>query len=95
MACLAVHDKEAADEAFIPCFGAIEGASSDGRNYVKKAVNWALRQIGKRNARLRARAKKLATKLTGSETPSARWIGKDALREFSNKKARARRREST
>lgn len=83
MACLSVHDKKAPDEKFLPLFPLIEKYSIDKRNFVKKAVNWALRQIGKRrNSGLRKPAITLARKLSASEFPSARWIGKDALREL-------------
>jgi 3-methyladenine DNA glycosylase AlkD len=82
MAWLAVHDKESGDEAFLPCFDLIEEYAGDDRNFVKKAVNWALRQIGKRNARLRKTAAEVALRLKESDNASARWIGSDALREL-------------
>lgn len=85
MAYLAVHDKRASDETFEPFLGAIEREADDDRNFVKKAINWALRQIGKRNGRLHRRAVTLARKLTEKESRSARWIGTDALRELEGK----------
>jgi 3-methyladenine DNA glycosylase AlkD len=88
MATLAVHDKSAANGKFLALLPAIERESSDGRNFVKKAVNWALRQIGKRNPVLRKAALRTAARLAKSETRSARWIGKDALRELITEKRR-------
>ncbi|WP_243438702.1 DNA alkylation repair protein [Fundidesulfovibrio soli] len=82
MAQLAVHDRTAADDAFEPCLERILLMSDDERNFVKKAVNWALRQIGKRSPGLRLRAEAVAVALAGSASRSARWIGRDALREF-------------
>lgn len=83
MACLAVHDKKAPDKTFLQFFPLIEKYSSDDRNFVKKAVNWALRQIGKRrHSKLRKPAITLAKKLSASNSPAARWTGKDALREL-------------
>jgi 3-methyladenine DNA glycosylase AlkD len=82
MAVLAVHDKQAPDQQFIALLPLIEGTAADDRNFVKKAVNWALRQIGKRNARLRQEAIAVARRLAQSKSPSARWVGRDALREF-------------
>jgi 3-methyladenine DNA glycosylase AlkD len=83
MACLAVHDKQAPDKKLAQFFPLIEKYSTDERNFVKKAVNWALRQIGKRKkSKLRGPAITLARKLAGSKSPAARWNGKDALREL-------------
>ena len=82
IAYLAVHDKKAPDSKFHATFRLIRKAAKDERNYVKKAVNWALRQIGKRNDSLRAPAMELAAKLAASNSRSARWIGTDALREL-------------
>lgn len=82
MAWLAVHDKKADDEAFIPFFALIRECADDDRNLVKKAVNWALRQIGKRNENLRVQALVVAEELTQRASPSARWIGSDAVREL-------------
>ncbi len=82
MAGLAVKAKDASDrqfEAFLPL---IADAAADERNMVKKAVNWALRAIGKRNPRLRAKAIAAAKRIHGMDSPAARWIASDALREF-------------
>jgi 3-methyladenine DNA glycosylase AlkD len=90
MARLAVSDKIASDEkftAFFPCI--IEGAS-DQRNMVKKAVNWAVRQIGKRNMKLNDQAVALSEKLLHMESKAARWIAADAIRELKNEKIRSR-----
>ena len=82
MASLAVHDKDAGDDEFLKFLPVIETASTDQRNYVKKAVNWALRQIGKRNRGLNGPAVALADKLKHSDSKAARWIGSDAFREL-------------
>lgn len=82
MAWLAVHDKEAGDRAFDGFLPLIEREADDARNLVKKAVNWALRQIGKRNARLRRDAVRVARRLASRDTSAARWVGRDALREL-------------
>jgi len=82
MAYLAVHDKSAPDTRFIGFLPRIERYSDDGRNFVKKAVNWALRQIGKRNVRLNRAAVAAAKRIRERGTPSARWIAADALREL-------------
>lgn len=79
---LAVHDKRASDERFIACFPLILTAASDERNFVKKAVNWAVRQIGKRNIALNAQAIVLAREIQQLDSRSARWIAADALREL-------------
>ncbi len=82
MAELAVHDKKAADKTFLDFFPLIVRESSDERNFVKKAVNWALRQIGKRNAALNAAAIKTCAEIVDSGSKSAKWIAADALREL-------------
>lgn len=79
---LTVHDKQAANERFIQGLALIEKASEDDRNFVKKAVNMALRAIGKRNRELNAAARETALRLAESSNATARWIGKDALREL-------------
>ena len=83
IACLAVHDKKAPDASFRKFFPLIATHANDERNFVKKGVSWALRGIGKRNPKLRAEALKLAEKLTTSKDASARWIGRDAIRDLS------------
>jgi len=90
IATLAVHDKDAPDKTFVSYLRVIEKHSTDHRNGVKKAVNWALRQIGKRNASLYKRAVVVAERLEKSTDPTARWVAKDALREFRNLKIMAR-----
>lgn len=82
MAVLAVHDKKAGDEAFLPFLACIQREADDGRNFVKKAVNWALRQIGKRNRTLHAAAIATAETIVRGDARSARWIARDALREL-------------
>ena len=82
MAVLAVHDKEASDERFLEWLKVVEAYAWDGRNFVKKAVNWALRQIGKRNERLRLAAVEVAGRLAAADDAAARWVGRDALREL-------------
>ena len=79
---LTVHDKSASDERFVQGLTLIERESGDERNFVKKAVNMALRAIGKRNGALHAAATEVARRLAGSDDATARWIGKDALREL-------------
>jgi 3-methyladenine DNA glycosylase AlkD len=82
MAELAVHDKSAEDAKFIQFFPAIKAGSTDDRNFVKKAVNWALRQIGKRNVRLNKKAIIVAEEIRKMDSKSAKWITADALREL-------------
>jgi len=74
-------------ESFLPV---IEEASDDDRNFVRKAVNWALRGIGKRNAHLNELAIATAERIRARDTKSARWIANDALRELTSAKAKAR-----
>lgn len=83
MATLAVHDKKAPDAVFMTFLPLVEREAADDRNFVKKAVNWALRQIGKRNAGLCQAAMQSAERLKASPSASARWVGSDALRELS------------
>ncbi len=90
MAVLAVHDKKAADRQFDPFFERIKEAAIDERNFVKKAVNWALRQIGKRNLALNKKAITLAEEIQQNESKAARWVAKDALRELRSEKVRKR-----
>jgi 3-methyladenine DNA glycosylase AlkD len=84
LAGLAVHDTHADDRAFLQMLPLIERAAADERNFVKKAVNWALRQIGKRNAALNAAAIVVARRLTHRDERAARWIGADARRELTS-----------
>jgi 3-methyladenine DNA glycosylase AlkD len=82
LASVALHDKSAGDERFLESLSFIERAATDDRNFVKKGVSWALRSVGRRNAKLKAASVKLSRRLVDSEEPSARWIGRDALREL-------------
>lgn len=86
MAALAVHDKRMPDEQFEAFLVLIEGSTLDDRNYVKKAVNWALRGIGKRNVRLNRLAIECAERIYAQGSRSARWVAGDALRELRSEK---------
>jgi len=88
IACLAWHDKQAADARFVAVLSLIRRGAVDERNFVKKAVSWALRNIGKRNPALRRQALHLAKSLCRSEGRAARWIGVDALRELARPRPR-------
>jgi len=79
---MAVHDKKASDKTFLDFLPPIVREASDERNFVKKAVNWALRQIGKRNVTLNVAAIKTCAAIKDSDSRSARWIAADALREL-------------
>jgi len=85
MASLSVHDKKAKDEDFLKFLPVIKTESTDERNFVKKAVNWALRQIGKRNKKLQKEAIKTAKEIQKIESKSARWIASDTIRELESK----------
>jgi len=87
---LAVHDKAAGDGRYEPFLRLIKRGSTDGRNFVKKAVNWALRGIGKRNRRLNRRAIAVAKEIARIDSTAARWIAADALRELRNPAIRLR-----
>lgn len=82
MAYIAVHCKKVEDDVFFQFLEIIEDSADDGRNFVKKAVNWALRQIGKRSSRLYLPALETSRRLAGSSDKTARWIGSDALKEL-------------
>jgi 3-methyladenine DNA glycosylase AlkD len=82
LAGLALHDKAAANDAFLRRLPLIEKAASDERNFVKKAVNWALRAVGRRNVALHTEAVTLARSLASSTDAAPRWIGRDAVREL-------------
>jgi len=90
MAVLAVHDKEASDEEFLKFLPDIARESVDSRNFVKKAVNWALRRIGKRNPNLNAEAVKWARKINEMPYKSSGWVASDALRELTGRDVRKR-----
>jgi 3-methyladenine DNA glycosylase AlkD len=93
IATLAVHDKKAADESFIACLPIIKREATDERNFVKKAVNWALRQIGKRNLSLNQSAIQAAQEIRQLDSKSARWIAADALRELTSDKVQQKLRK--
>jgi len=82
MAELAIHDKHAKDKLFLDFLPRIVGGAVDKRNFVKKAVNWALRQIGKRNLTLNKAAVSTALKIGKMESGAAKWVASDALREL-------------
>jgi 3-methyladenine DNA glycosylase AlkD len=86
MASLAIHDKKAEDKKLEEFLTAIEREAYDERNFVKKAVNWALRQIGKRNFHLNNSALLTAERILKQDSKSARWIAKDAIKELSGDK---------
>lgn len=90
IAILAVHDKKASDDTFEKFLPLIIKESCDGRNYVKKAVNWGLRQIGKRNSQLNKKAIETAEKIQKIDNKAAKWIAKDALKELTSEKIKER-----
>lgn len=90
MCAFAVHDKKKPNDFFLPFLQLIEREAWDNRNFVRKAVNWALRQIGKRNETLRLKAIETAERIKLQNTSPARWIANDALRELKNEKVVAR-----
>ncbi len=90
MAVLAVHDKGAEDEVFCGFLPLIKREAVDERNYVQKAMNWALRQIGKRNRNLNQAAIETAKEIQAIDSKSARWIASDALRELTGEAVQKR-----
>lgn len=90
MARLAVSDKKADDKRFLEFFEPIRRECEDERNFVKKAVNWAVRQIGKRSMMLNKAAVALSEELAERDSKAARWIAKDALRELTDPKTLSR-----
>jgi len=90
MAGQAGHNKTAADAQFLALLPLIERGARDDRNFVKKAVSWALRRIGGRSRALHTAALALAARLAASDQPSCRWVGKDVLRDLSRPLVRAR-----
>ena len=93
MACLAVSDKKAEDSRFINFFPYIKKQSKDDRNFVRKAVNWALRQIGKRNISLNKLAIQVGEEIYDFDNKSSKWIATDALRELKSEKVQKRLRD--
>jgi 3-methyladenine DNA glycosylase AlkD len=90
MAYLAIHDKKAPDSRFMPFLPIIQREAGDSRNFVKKAVNWALRQIGKRNRALNRLAIETAEAIRQSDSSTARWVASDALRELTGEAVQRR-----
>ena len=86
MCALVIYDKKAKDELFYHFIELIEREAWDNRNFVRKAVNWALRQIGKRNDNLRIKAIESAERILNQDSKSAKWIANDALRELRSEK---------
>jgi 3-methyladenine DNA glycosylase AlkD len=84
LASLTVHDKAAPDERYLEGLELIEREAHDDRNFVKKAVNWALRSIGKRSPALNRKAVAVARRLADRDDSASRWVGKDALRELTS-----------
>ena len=82
LASLAGHDRASGDEPFARCLPLVEAAAGDDRNFVKKGVSWALRMVGRRSRALHAASVALARRLAASTEASARWIGRDALRDL-------------
>ncbi len=90
MARLAVADKKAPDSVFEEFLPVIKGEATDGRVYVRKAISWALRQIGKRNAHLNKKAIELAEEIGKINSKSAKWISRDVLRELKSERIQKR-----
>jgi len=90
MACLAWHDKTTGDEVFVKLLPVIKQGAMDERNFVKKAVNWALRNIGKRNLNLNNAAVEVAKDILRMESNSARWVASDAIRELESEAVQRR-----
>ena len=93
IACLAWHDKQAPDESFIELLPVIKSGAVDERNFVKKAVNWSLRNIGKRNPKLNKAAIKTAKDIQQIDSKAARWIASDAIRELESEAVQKRLRK--
>ncbi|MCJ7515994.1 MAG: DNA alkylation repair protein [Dehalococcoidia bacterium] len=90
IACVVWHDKKSSDEKFIELLPIIIKGATDERNFVKKAVNWALRTIGKKNLNLNKAAIDVAKEIQGLDSKAARWIASDALRELQGEAVQAR-----
>ena len=90
IACLAWHDKKANDEKFVELLPVIIRGATDGRNFVKKAVNWALRNIGKRNLDLNHAAIDAAKEIRQLDSKAARWIATDAIKELESEAVQTR-----
>jgi 3-methyladenine DNA glycosylase AlkD len=90
IACMAWHDKETGDDKFVELLPVIVKGATDERNFVKKAVNWALRTIGKKNLNLNKAAIDAAKEIQRLDSKTARWIASDALRELQGEAVQAR-----
>lgn len=90
IAALTVHDKKASDKSFERFLPVIKRGAYDDRNFVKKSVNWALRQIGKRNKRLNGLAVKTAREISKMDSRSAKWVASDAIRELTGSAVQSR-----
>jgi 3-methyladenine DNA glycosylase AlkD len=90
IACIAWHDKKAPDKEMIKYFPVIKKGAADDRNYVKKAVSWALRHIGKRNLSLNREAIELARQIKEMDSKAARWIASDVIRELESEAVKKR-----
>jgi len=90
IACLAWHDKEAPDDLFVKLFLIIKREATDERNFVKKSVNWALRNIGKRNLNLNKAAIKVAKEIQRIDSKAARWIAAGGIRELESEAVQKR-----
>ena len=90
IACLAWHDKKASDARFIELLPIIIRGATDERNFVKKAVNWALRNIGKRNIKLNEAAISTAKEIQRLDSKAARWVASDAIRELESESIQKR-----
>ena len=94
IACLAWHDRTSDDERFAALLPLIEAACTDERNFVRKAVNWALRNIGKRSRALNRAAIRAAKNIRSLDSRAARWIAADALRELEGEAVQGRLKRS-
>jgi len=90
IACLAWHDKNEKDDRFIELFPVIKKGATDERNFVKKAVSWALRNIGKRNKSLNKEARKVAKEIKKMDSKAARWIASGVIKELESEAVQRR-----
>lgn len=90
IACIACHDKGASDEMITGFFPVIKDGATDERNYVKKAVSWALRHIGKKNLNLNKKALELAREIKNIDSKPSRWIASDVIRELESEMVQKR-----
>jgi 3-methyladenine DNA glycosylase AlkD len=93
ISCLAWHNREVEDEKFIELFPVIKQGATDERNFVKKAVNWALRNIGKRNPNLNKAAIKAAKEIQQIDCKTAHWVASDAIKELESEAVQRRLRK--